>query len=109
MSIYLVKLSEWFPPGDENFQLVYDLIKVLRCSSCGSRSRWRAAVGHHSIFVGCGDIFCGWKCSISGKTAKMDKRALRSWKRRCKKRYGVDLANSLLESNKELYEQRSNS
>jgi len=82
MSIYPVRLSEWFPMGDENHDNAYMIVKALRCMACDKRVRWKAAVGHHSLPWGNGDLFCGWKCCYSGKVAKEDKRRLRRRKRK---------------------------
>jgi hypothetical protein len=82
MSIYPVKLSEWFPPGDEMYSFAYMSVQCLRCHACGSRMRYRKAVGMHSVPWGVGEVWCGWKCCESGKVARPDKRRERRMKRR---------------------------
>jgi hypothetical protein len=82
MSIYPVRLSEWFPPNDEYFWSAYTSVKYTRCLACGKKPLYSKAVGHHSIPWGHGDIWCGWKCCKSGKTGKPDKRRERRLRRR---------------------------
>lgn len=82
MSIYPVRLSEWYPLGDDNHDITFIIVKHSRCYACGSRIRWKAAVGHHAIPYGYGDTWCSWKCCKSGKVAKLDKRRERRLKRR---------------------------
>lgn len=82
MSIYPVKLSEWFPPGDEYHDCIYIIVKFMRCNACGKKPRWLAAVGHHSLMVGMGDLWCSWKCCFSGKVAKPDRRRERRLRRK---------------------------
>lgn len=68
MSIYPVKLSEWFPPGDENHDSMKMMVRVggdsnIGCASCGKRKiRWQTAWGHHSLPWGYGDVWCTRKC-----------------------------------------------
>lgn len=85
MSIYPVRLSEWFPPGDEMFEITYLLSHKQRCYACGKKTRYKAAVGHHSLPWGYGDLYCSWKCVNSGKVAKEDKRRQRRLNRKFKK------------------------
>lgn len=82
MSIYPVRLSEWFPFGDPMYETCYIITKISRCVACRSRLRFSKAVGHHSLPWGYGDIFCSWKCCQSGKIAKPDKRFERRWRRK---------------------------
>lgn len=84
MSIYLVRLSEWFPPGDEMYENAFGITKHSRCLACGNRMRYKKAIGHHSIPWGYGDIWCSWKCCESRKIAKEDKRRIRRMNRRYK-------------------------
>lgn len=83
MSIYPVKLSEWFPVGDEMHDTTYSIVNCIRCLACGNKARWKAAIGHHSLPYGNGDLWCSWKCCNSGKVAKLDNRQ----KRRIKRKY----------------------
>lgn len=82
VSIYPVKLSEWYPFGDERHEIAASIVDVARCYSCGDRIRWNNAFGHHSLPYGHGDIWCSEKCSESGKKAKPDRRRERKFKRR---------------------------
>jgi hypothetical protein len=91
MSIYVVKLSEWYPPGDESYGILMASVSCSRCYGCGSRLRYSKVVGHHSIPWGNGDIWCSWKCHNSGKKAKMDRRRLRTSKRRYPENWTVDM------------------
>ncbi len=86
MSIYPVRLSEWFTIGDEygSFDTAQSIAKTLRCLACDKRVRWKAAIGHHSLPWGYGDLWCSWKCCKSGKVAKPDYRR----ERRLKRKYG---------------------
>lgn len=85
MSIYAVKLNEWYPIGDTNY--IGDVISSYRCLACGSKIRYSKAWGHHSVPFGCGDTWCTEKCFHSGRVARPDKRRLRRLKRQWKK-YG---------------------
>jgi len=82
MSIYPVKLSEWYPYGDEHHGVLISIIACTRCYACGDRVRFKRAVGMHSIPFGHGDLYCSEKCLDSGKIAKVDKRRLRRFKRK---------------------------
>lgn len=84
MSIYPVRLNEWFPPGDEHFEIVSSFVEFNRCLACGDSPNYKKAVGHHSIFVGYGDVWCSWKCCHSGKIARPDKRRERRLNRNFK-------------------------
>ena len=77
MSIYPVRLSEWFPPADDYHQITFEIVKYTRCESCGKKLRWKSAIGHHSIPWGYGDIWCSKKCLNSDRIAKPDKRRQR--------------------------------
>jgi len=85
MGIYLVKLAEWFPVGDDYHSTLMSIINCVRCLACDKKVRFKAAVGHHSLPFGNGDLFCSWKCSTSGKIAKEDKRRARRFNRKNKK------------------------
>lgn len=82
MSIYPVKLSEWYPAGDEQHSICYSVVKFSRCHACDSRLRWKSVVGHHSVPWGYGELWCNWKCCHSGRKAKPDWRRERRMKRR---------------------------
>lgn len=69
MSIYPVKLAEWFPIDDE----YHDTMKWLvsngysdagrGCKLCKKHHMyWKEAIGHHSLPWGYGDIWCRQKC-----------------------------------------------
>jgi hypothetical protein len=81
MSIYPVRLLEWFPPGDEMFNIAFSSVESTRCFACGSLPNYKKAVGHHSIPWGNGDIWCSWRCCRSGKSFSPDKRQRRKYKR----------------------------
>jgi hypothetical protein len=84
MSIYLVKLSEWYPLGDEQHDTLISILSLFRCPACRKKCRFSKAVGLHSIPWGHGEPYCGWKCAESGKIAKPDKRRRRRMVRRFK-------------------------
>jgi len=83
MSIYPVRLSHWYPFGDEMHSTLMSIISCTRCYACGDRVRFKRAVGNHSIPWGYGDLFCSEKCLHSNKRAKPDRRR----ERRLRKRY----------------------
>ena len=85
MSIYLVKLCEWFPPGDELYEICSSIIEFSRCESCGKKLSFRKAIGHHSIPWGNGNVFCSLKCTKSTRQIKPDRRRIRRWKRKYSK------------------------
>lgn len=65
MSIYAVRLAEWFPPGDEQHSMMKWLVSNgctdvgQGCLFCGKKHmHWQKAWGHHSIPWGYGDIWC---------------------------------------------------
>jgi len=65
MSIYVVKLSEWFPKGDEYYENSKMMVEAMGCLKCGKKGKnikYRYAMGHHSIPWGNGDIFCTKRC-----------------------------------------------
>lgn len=82
MSIYPVKLSEWFPFTDEMYFYAKTWVDSSRCLACGKKMRYSKAIGHHSIPWGYGDVWCSWKCCRSGKVAKPDYRRQRRLKRK---------------------------
>lgn len=85
MSIYPVRLSEWYPFGDEMYSVASSVVEFTRCYACGDKVRYKAAVGHHSLPWGYGDLWCSWKCCHSGKTARLDKRRERRMRRKYKR------------------------
>ena len=65
MSIYPVRLAEWFPPGDEQHEMVKFLVsngygdQVHGCLFCKKKHmHWQTAWAHHSLPWGYGDIWC---------------------------------------------------
>lgn len=88
MSIYPVRLNEWFPVGDENY--CKDIVDAMRCFACGKKCRYKKVWGHHSLPWGYGDVWCSEKCLNSGKEAKPDKRRERRIKRKMTKLFGAD-------------------
>jgi len=82
MSIYPVRLAEWFPLGDEQHDICITIIECTRCLACGKRPRFKKAIGHHSLPWGYGDLWCSEKCLNSGKTARPDKRRERRLRRK---------------------------
>jgi hypothetical protein len=85
MSIYPVRLSEWYPYNDEHYGTVLIIVEISRCLACRKRLRYKSMIGHHSIPWGYGDTWCSWKCCHSGKIAGPDKRNARSVKRRVRR------------------------
>lgn len=85
MSIFVVTLSEWFPPGDDQYETAFSLVSYTRCLACGDKPNWKKAIAPHSIPWGYGYIWCDFKCYHSGKIAKPDKRRQRRLNRQMKK------------------------
>ena len=82
MSIYPVRLSEWFPPGNEMHEIGVCVVESMRCKACGRKQSFKKAWGHNSLPWGNGDLWCSEKCLDSGKTHKRDKRQNRSFYRK---------------------------
>lgn len=62
MSIYPVRLSEWFPPGEENHDTMKLIVSSSKCLHCDKkRVHWQKAWGHHSLPWGNGDVWCNEK------------------------------------------------
>lgn len=79
MSIYPVKLVEWYPIGDDKY--FGDIIESYRCLACMRKPRYSKAWGHHSVPFGYGDVWCSFKCLQSNKIGKLDKRQKRALNR----------------------------
>lgn len=73
MSIYPVRLIEWYPLGDEHHEIAKLLSDGVRCLACYKKVRWKRAIAHHALPWGYGDVWCSWECCNSGKIAKPDK------------------------------------
>ncbi len=82
MSIYPVKLSKWYPVGDEMHDIAYYIVQAYRCYGCDKKLRWKSAFGHHSLPWGHGKIWCSERCCDSGRVAKPDYRRNRRFKRK---------------------------
>ena len=68
MSIYPVRVKEWFPPGDPNHSTMKFLVsngygdQVRGCLHCGKKHmHWQQAYAHHLLPWGYGDIWCSEK------------------------------------------------
>ena len=80
MSIYPVRLSKWFPPGDEHHDIMKFLVSHgycdghVGCPHCGKKHmHWQQAIGHHSLPWGYGDIWCREKCYRNYRKKKWNK------------------------------------
>lgn len=68
MSIYPVKLIEWYPPRRRgwkdkcNYEAAFMMVKLTECLYCGKKTKYKTAWGHHSIPYGHGDIWCNARC-----------------------------------------------
>jgi hypothetical protein len=69
MSIYPVKLIEWYPkkkrPWVEkcHYTAILITVKYASCIHCGNdKMKVKTAWGHHSIPYGHGDVWCNEKC-----------------------------------------------
>lgn len=71
MSIYPVRLNEFYPKGDENHEIAKIIIKQATCQYCGKTPRYRWAIGFHSLPWGyhTDPVWCGAKCMYWGKKA----------------------------------------
>lgn len=84
MSIYPVKLIEWFPPNDEMYSRSRSAVECVRCLACGSKVNYKKAYDYDSIPWGHGDIWCSKRCLNSKKIARPDKRRERRMRRKYK-------------------------
>lgn len=63
MSIYPVKIQEWYPAGDEMYEMSKLFVQYSKCLKCGRGGiKYHKAWAHHSIPWGHGDVWCSWKC-----------------------------------------------
>lgn len=85
MSIYAVKLCEFYPPSCDMFDTAYFLVKSDRCHACGHKLRWKSAIAAHCYTYTGTAAFCSWECLKSNKTAKVDKRRERRMNRKLAK------------------------
>lgn len=89
MSIWPVRLSEWYPFGDERHEICLSIIECTRCLACGDRVRFKKAVGHHSLPFGHGDLWRSLKCLKSGKVVKTNYRLVNRYNRKNKELIAV--------------------
>lgn len=84
MSIYPVRLAEWFPRSSDKYEIAKMVVKYKHCNACAKPLRYPKAYGHHSVPWGYGEIWCDLKClnSRKSKHPKPDKRFNRRLKRR---------------------------
>jgi hypothetical protein len=69
VSIYPVRLSEWYPKGHEKHDTMKWLVangfgdQTIGCLHCKKKHmHWQTAIGHHSLPWGYGDIWCNQRC-----------------------------------------------
>ena len=63
MSIYPVRLKNWFPKGDHNYEIVHAIVKDSKCAVCGKKPRYRYSIGYHALPWGYdGTVWCSTKC-----------------------------------------------
>lgn len=63
MSLYPVRLSSWYPKGDENYDNCKTIVKCASCYKCGKKKiNYKYAIGYHSLPWGNGDVWCSAKC-----------------------------------------------
>lgn len=79
MSIYPVLLKEWYPIGDDKY--CKDIVENIKCLACYGKVSYNKAWGHHSFPFGYGDVWCSYKCLMSNKIGRPDKRQKRKEKR----------------------------
>ncbi len=78
MSIYPVRLNEWFPKGDEYY--AKHIVKCMKCLFCGKEGKkinYKYAMGHHSLPWGYGDIWCSSRCLNKWRKQPYDQRNAR--------------------------------
>lgn len=67
MSIYPIRLSEWYPKGDENYEIAKVIVESEHCRECGEAPLYRWAIGDHSLPWGHHrGVWCSKKC-FNGK------------------------------------------
>ena len=72
MSIYVVRLSEWYNKEEDEkdphsgcslHDACRTLVETTKCHNCGNdKMQYRYAMGHHALPWGYGDIWCTKKC-----------------------------------------------
>lgn len=73
MSIYPVRLNEWYPKGDEYYGNAKTSVTYSKCIVCGKDGKninYRYAWGHHALPWGYGDVWCTKKCYTSKRKIK---------------------------------------
>lgn len=67
MSIYPVRLQEWFPPKDERRSIALTILKYTKCACCGKKNiDPRYAYIYHSAPWGhmTDEVWCTKRCYI---------------------------------------------
>ncbi len=82
MSIFPVKINDWFEPLSSGWNDVQDVLEYHRCYACGDKVKMNKGVVHHAIAYGHGYAWCSVRCFESGKKARPDKRRERRLSRR---------------------------
>lgn len=65
MSIYPVRMNEWFPKDNENHFYAKTSVKYVSCFQCGKEGKkinYKLAWAHHSLPWGHGDVWCTTRC-----------------------------------------------
>lgn len=78
MSIYPVRLKEWYPATSEHYENAKILVDIGNCEACyRGKMNYNKAYAHHSLSWGYGEVWCSLKCLNSNKKGKPDKRQRR--------------------------------
>lgn len=65
MSIYPVRLNEWFPKGDQFYEAAKITVKYSKCIRCGKNGKkinYKLCWAHHSLPWGNGEVWCTTRC-----------------------------------------------
>lgn len=65
MSVYPVKMVEWFPKIDEMYDRARTSVRYSYCLECNKKGediKYQYAIAHHSLPWGHGDVWCTTRC-----------------------------------------------
>lgn len=87
MTIYVVRVSEWYKYGSPYYETLLIFIERLRCVACRKRLRYKSVLvqGDPIWRSDAPTMWCSEKCYHGGKIALPDKRNARSVKRRVRR------------------------
>lgn len=62
MSIYPVKICEWWPKGNKHREDVEEMLLYLPCLTCGKKVTTRGYLDHSAPYGGPNRAYCSMKC-----------------------------------------------